>query len=379
MDTEKDVFYLDNEVIAPDEKVWDFHKETDKTIRKMEIQKTIPITNLIRSNLSLIQLKILDIYLARINSRDPQARFVCISSHDLARILRTDHVDPKTMRALVEGEYDDKRRLIRQGLLGYPIHFDDPEEPHTEVLFSTARYRKDEFGVYSLTLGCSEEAKKYIFYEKGIHYIRTKIFFAMNLRSRYSYALYFLILDKLFSRIPKTFEISIDELRDRLQALDATYVEFKRFNALVLKPATKEVNEKTDVRFDYEVVKRGKKAVGIRFNVVSVLSWKRALDDIENGVPYSRGNAEFYSYDQDAQDWEMKCLNGNVTREEVMERHNIPQNASSVLLSDVDEYMEEIRKANVLSYESKEIKKKAQRQYHAIKDELEKRENNEKE
>ena len=349
----------------------DFH-EDEKKIRKMQISKTDVMANLVKSSLTLNQLKLLDIYLARINSRNPNERFVCISSGDLAKIFHTDHIDPTYMRELVEGKFDKKGKLLKQGLLGYPVHFDDPEEPHAEVLFSTARYRKDQDGIYCLTLGCSEEAKKYIFFEEHIHYLRTKIFFIINLKSRYSYALYYFILSHLYNRRPGTFEVSVDELRTELHAVEDTYAEFKRFNNLVIKPAVKEVNEKTDIRVDYEVVKRGTKASGIRFRVTCVLTWDRALEYIENGVEYTPGAAAVFAEDQAQQDWEKKLQRrGAVTEKSLIDHYGIEKNASCYDQDAIDKGIENIMAICEMQEDINKMRKKKLREYHALKDEVE--------
>ena len=359
-------------VIIPDgTTVLDFPGD-EKKFRKMQVSKTDAIRNLVKSSLSLNQLKLLDLYLARINSHNPAERFVRISSGDLKKFFHTSHIDPAYMRALVEGEYDKKGKLVKQGLLGFPVHFDDAVEAHTEVLFSTARYRKDAYGVYCLTLGCSEEAKKYIFFEKGIHYLRTKLHFLINLKSRYSYALYYYILSHLYNRRPRAFEVSIDDLRTELHAIEGTYKEFKRFHTLILKPAVKEVNEKTDVRVDYEVIKRGTRAVGIRFNVTCVLNWERAVDYLDSGIEYAPGQAELYVDDQAEQDWEDRCIRGDVTLEEVKQHYGLPQNPSQFLQEEEDNFMAGLDIVRALEHDRKVIINRAQRRYHAQKDESEK-------
>ena len=49
--------------------------------------------------------------------------------------------------------------------------------------------------------------------------------------------------------------------------LDSNYTEFKDFHTRVLKPAQKEINTYSDIIFDYEIIKEGRKAVAISFTV----------------------------------------------------------------------------------------------------------------
>ena len=45
--------------------------------------------------------------------------------------------------------------------------------------------------------------------------------------------------------------------------LDSTYEEFKDFHTRVLKPAQKEINTFSDINFEYELIKEGRKTVAI--------------------------------------------------------------------------------------------------------------------
>lgn len=371
----KDTIYFkrpQSDELPPDAKVLTLPNNTKK-VQKMQVSKVIPLVDLVKSDLRLNQLKLLDLYLARINSKMPDERYVCISSRELAMLLHVKKVDAKYMRNLVEGEYDDKGKLIRPGLLGYPVRFDDPQEAHTEVLFSTAKYRKDSDGIYSLILGCSEEARKYIFFEGNIRYLRTKIFYTINLKSKYSYALYYFLLREGFrNKRPRTFMVPIDVLREELHAVEDTYKDFRRFNSLILKPATKEVNEKTDVRFDCNIVKRGKTAVAIQFAVACMLSWNRAVDYIEHDAPYEQGSAAVFAEDQAQQDWEKKLQRrGAVTEKSLIDHYGIEKNASCYDQDAIDKGIENIMAICEMQEDINKMRKKKLREYHALKDEVE--------
>ena len=67
------------------------------------------------------------------------------------------------------------------------------------------------------------------------------------------------ILTKRYTTI-----ISIDEFQ---VLLDSTYTDFKDFHSRVLKPAHKEINKYSDINFDYEIIKKGRKATDIRLMI----------------------------------------------------------------------------------------------------------------
>ena len=54
---------------------------------KLTVQKSNPLQSLAKTNLTLPELKLLDVYLARIDSHDPEKRTVIIEKGELERVL----------------------------------------------------------------------------------------------------------------------------------------------------------------------------------------------------------------------------------------------------------------------------------------------------
>ena len=52
-----------------------------------------------------------------------------------------------------------------------------------------------------------------------------------------------------------------------MQLLDSPYKNFKDFHTRVLKAAQKEINELSDIIFDYELHMQGRKATAITINI----------------------------------------------------------------------------------------------------------------
>ena len=79
----------------------------------------------------------------------------------------------------------------------------------------------------------------------------------------------------------KSWEVSLNELKERLGCTSTTtYNKFKYFNDLILKKCHQEINEKTDCKFDYEPVKRGRVIVAIRFTIKTLK--QLAVEDVAN-------------------------------------------------------------------------------------------------
>ena len=222
---------------------------------QMTVQKSLPLFALWRSELTLAEFKILDSYLSRIDSRKPERRSVRFEKGELEQLLGVKQLKP----------IDIKERLKH---LGTMVQVDDPTKTRSfrlVSLFEQAECEQDENGLWQVDLTCTATAMKYIFNIENIGYLRYKLRSIISLRSRYAYILY-LYLEK--NRFRKTWQVGVDELRQILRCDDdGTYKEFKRFNDLILKKCHKELHEKTECRFIYELIKKGRSVAFIRFTV----------------------------------------------------------------------------------------------------------------
>ena len=227
---------------------------------KLTVQKSLPLMALWRSDLTLAEFKILDAYLSRIDSRAPEKRAVRFEKGELEELLGVKKINTPEL----------KERLKH---LGTMVQVDDPTKTRSfrlVALFEQAECEQDEYGQWQVDLECTQKAMKYIFNVENIGYLRYKLRSIVNLSSRYSYIL-FLYLE--FNRFRKTWEIGLDDLKRHLRCEnDEFYSEFRYFNQRILKRCQKEIHEKTECRFTYEPVKRGRSVVAVRFTVETLPS-----------------------------------------------------------------------------------------------------------
>lgn len=219
------------------------------------VQKSRPLFALWRSDLTLQEFKILDTYLARINSHEPEKRVVVFEKGELEQLLGVSKINLPQMR----------ERL--KHLMGNVVEVGNPKQPksvHMVTLFEEATAVQDETtGLWDVRMECTQKAMKYFFNVENLGYLRYRLRGIVNLQSRYSYIL-FLYLES--NRKFKTWTVDLDELKTILNcSAEETYKEFKRFNDLILKRCSKEIFQKTDQRFSYEPVKKGRKVVAIKF------------------------------------------------------------------------------------------------------------------
>lgn len=224
---------------------------------KMLVQKSRPLFALWRSELTLQEFKILDTYLARIDSHQPEKRVVVFEKGELEQLLGVTKINHKQL----------KDRL--KHLMGNVVEVGNPKEPksmHLITLFDEAIAKQDEnTGLWEVRMECSQKAMRYCFNIEQLGYLRYKLRGVVSLQSRYSYIL-FLYLES--QRKFKSWIVDLDELKVILKCdKEETYKEFKRFNDLILKRSQKEILEKTDQRFTYETIKKNRRVVGIKFTV----------------------------------------------------------------------------------------------------------------
>ena len=238
----------------------DTPKKQDKTLiygagsdpLKMLVQKSKPLFYL---PYSLAEYKILDAYLARINSHHPDGRTVIFPRGELERLLEVQRIPREELAK-------------RLDTLLTCIEIPDPSQPRgiTKVnVFEIAQAYPDETGQWQVSLKCTETAAKYIFNIESLGYLNYRLRNIASLTSRYSYLFYLYLCD---NRFRKTWVIELSKLKELLQCTAPTYDKFKRFHDLVFKKIRKEICEKTDCPFGYELLKKGRSVTGVRINIL---------------------------------------------------------------------------------------------------------------
>lgn len=234
---------------------------------KLTVQKSLPLFSLWRSELTLAEFKILDAYLARIDSHNPDKRAITIEKGELEEKLGVKRINQQQL----------EERL--KHLMGSVVCIPDIEENkgfRLVTLFEEAEAEQDDYGLWQIKLECTQKAMKYFFNIEHLGYLRYKLRCITSLTSRYTYIM-FIYLES--NRFRKTWEISLEELKQLLSCeKEETYKEFKRFNDRLLKRVQKEMHEKTECRYSYEPIKKGRTVVAVRFIVETL---PKSIDDID--------------------------------------------------------------------------------------------------
>lgn len=216
-------------------------------------QKAIPLLTLSKTEMTLPELKILDVYLGRINSHDPSKRLVRFSKGELEQILGIERINLPQLKTRIWN-------LMSRVQLPCP---DDPNRLQVIVLFEFANCERDDDGLWQIELKCSESAMEYFFSPEKIGYLRYNLKNVINLKSRYSYTLYLYLEQNRFMHL--CWEVEVDEIREILRCTGDSYKRFKTFHDQVLKRCHEEIEEKTSCRFNYNLIRVGRKVKYIEF------------------------------------------------------------------------------------------------------------------
>ncbi|MCD8373159.1 MAG: replication initiation protein, partial [Clostridia bacterium] len=221
----------------------------------MLVQKTNPLLSLSETGLTLAEFKILDAYLSRINSHDPDKRFVRFGKGEIEELL-----------GVVRINNQDLEKRIKNLFQTITIRDNNKKKGFTLIsLFEKAECCRDGDDQWQIDLGASYAAMEYIFNPERLGYLRYSLRNVIKLTSRYSYIL-FLYLEQN-RRMHLSWEIPLDELKALLRCTADSYDVYKEFNNKVLKKCHEELNEKTDCHFSYEPIRRGRAVKAVRFTL----------------------------------------------------------------------------------------------------------------
>lgn len=100
------------------------------------------------------------------------------------------------------------------------------------------------------------------------NYTQYELIYTLGLKSKYSIRLYEFLKSIHYNKTkPYTTILTIEELKEKLDA--TTYIIFRDFNTRVLQITYKEINEKTDLIYNYELIKSGRLTTSIKITVQS--------------------------------------------------------------------------------------------------------------
>ena len=249
-----------------------------------------------RYDLTLQEKRLILWLVSEIKAEDKELRRYRVSIHELAEFIGIEknkniyrqmaEIAEKLMKRVIQIWSDDKQRL---------------------TLFHWVSAAEYNFGSGFVEFRLSDELIPYLL-ELKKNFTKLALKYAVSLKSAHAIRIYELL--KQYETIgERTLEVaSIRVLCGIGEKQYALYTDVKRN---VIDIARREINEKTDIRFDYEEIKLGRKVHAIRFvispneeaNDDPILDDPRLAKLLSNlqrhGIPEAQARAYLVEYDQD--------------------------------------------------------------------------------
>jgi len=127
----------------------------------------------------------------------------------------------------------------------------------------------------------------------------------ISLKSVYSIRIYELL--RQYTKIGKRY-FEITELKEKL-GIDNKYPNYADVKKIIILPAQKELESKTDIAFDFEEKKEVRKVVGITFIIKENVNYKSDVIDIEKESDYSElftKLKEYFKQSEEQAEWILK-------------------------------------------------------------------------
>jgi hypothetical protein len=252
------------------------------------VEKSRPLVLMRAVEFSLGELKILDTYLSRINSRNSESRTVRFSKEEYEQLMDIQQARPEDLEKAVGA--------MMKHTVTIPLG-DGEWKKYT--LFSVSSFSQEKkTGQWWVELTCTEEAKKLFFNLENTPYLQYQLRNVISLTSKYSVFLYVYLLS---NRFRKNWKVSVEYLKTNIFQCDKviSYNEYKEFNRLVLSKSIKEINEKTDIEFEFKTIRTGRIITDIEFNLVKENVFIPKLPEIPE-TPESTTPTEYHQEELDA-------------------------------------------------------------------------------
>lgn len=220
----------------------------------LDVKKTVKKSNILNelrnANTSMAEYRLFCVYLAHL-PMDSDSNVVTFTLADYARIAGLDRPRYVDIKAQAENIVSRVASLPNEdgGFSTYSLF--------TEFKL----HKKDE--QWMVSLECNSRIAPMIREQRG-RFLRYKLYNTVRLKSYNQQRIYELL--KQYERIGVRI-IDLSELRGFLSISDDEYPVWGVFARDVLKVAQKALKEHTDICFDFEPVKKGRKVTAVKFTI----------------------------------------------------------------------------------------------------------------
>lgn len=193
-----------------------------------------------KQNLSINERRLLYALVSLVQPEDKDLKTYVLQTKDLANLF-----------GISESGFYERIRETVNGLNSKPLTITRPKENNKFVIDDIYWVQRASYDEGQITIKLSDDLAQFLINLKS--YTKYQLYNVLKLRSEYSWRIYELLKER--ERFGKRI-MEIKELREMLAIPDDKLNLMKNFRAVVLEKAKKEIAEKTDIRFEYEVHKK---------------------------------------------------------------------------------------------------------------------------
>lgn len=135
----------------------------------------------------------------------------------------------------------------------------------------------------------NEDMKPYLLHLKE-KFTEYELIYTLMFKSRYSIRLYEYLKSIHYNKL-KSYQTTID-IDEFQKLIDSPYNNFKDFHTRVLKPAFKEINEYSDILFNYKLVAKGRKTTHIIIKIETKEVMSRIRTSLHNELLLDKRKGE---------------------------------------------------------------------------------------
>lgn len=162
---------------------------------------------------------------------------------------------------------EDKRKYtkipkITKSLMQKVLEIKQGDDIIQVAWLSSAHYKK---GTGSVEIEFSPKLKPFMLGLKEF-YTSYRLKNVLELKGKYSIRMYEILKSNEFKKV---CSIDVDELRKILKADNGSYLIYQNFKNRIIIQSKKELKDKTDISFDFEEIKTGRKITSLKFYIHS--------------------------------------------------------------------------------------------------------------
>ena len=216
------------------------------------VEKSNTLNQIRECSMSLRELRFFSVYLSRINSRDEKTRVVRFSVEEFQSIMELSFKEDRKMSKIKAAAIKDSINSLLSKVVNVPTKTGGLL---AFQLFKRCRIEKDSQGKWFVEIDAHDDALPYMFDYKD-KYFKYELWNALRLRSVNQLRMY-----EILKQYEKAGEliIAVEKLRAELFITSTEYKRFGDFKVRILDGCRKALAEQTDIKYSYEVHKRGVK------------------------------------------------------------------------------------------------------------------------